>query len=173
MAAPAREADASRMAAITPDITIRPLDRSDRAALADAFAHLSEDTRRRRFGGLAKRLGERDLDRLTALDHHGHEALAAVDPDTGRILGVARYIVMPGDPRAAEVAVAVDDDWQGQGVGRRLISQLAERAAAEGITRLLAHVAIENVPVIEWVRRSGGVVTARDGDAVLMTVSLA
>jgi ribosomal protein S18 acetylase RimI-like enzyme len=161
------------MAAIAPHITIRPLDPSDRVALADAFARLSEDTRRRRFGGLAKRLGERDLDRLTGLDHHGHEALAAVEPDTGRILGVARYIVVPDDPGAAEVAVAVDDDWQGQGIGRRLIAQLAERAGAEGITRLLAHIANENVSVIEWVRRSGGDVTGRDPDAVLMTISLA
>jgi ribosomal protein S18 acetylase RimI-like enzyme len=161
------------MPAITPEITIRPLDRGDRRELADAFARLSEDSRRRRFGALAKRLGDRDLDRLTQLDHHGHEALAAVAPDTGRILGVARYIVMPDDPGAAEVAVAVDDHWQGQGIGRRLIAGLAERARAEGITRMVAQVATDNVRVIDWVRRSGGVVTARDGDAVLMAVRLA
>src|SRR5690349_8606190 len=150
MAIGRRKPNAERMPAITPEITIRPLDRSDRGELADAFARLSEDTRRRRFGALAKRLGERDLDELTQLDHHEHEALAAIAPETGQIVGVARYIGMPGDPGAAEVAVAVDDDWQGHGIGHRLIADLTARARAEGITRLLAHVATENVPVIEW-----------------------
>ena len=99
--------------------------------------------------------------------------LVALAPESGQIVGVARYIAIQGDPGAAEVAVAVDDDWQGHGIGRRLIADLAERARAEGITRVLAQVATENVTVIEWIRRSGGVVTARDGDAVLISIRLA
>ena len=38
------------------------------------------------------------------------------------------------------VAVEVDDNWQGLGLGGRLISALVDRARAEGITRLLAYV---------------------------------
>jgi hypothetical protein len=34
-------------------VTIRPLTPADRDALAAAFEHLSEDTRRERFGALA------------------------------------------------------------------------------------------------------------------------
>jgi GNAT superfamily N-acetyltransferase len=151
-------------------IEIRPLVPADRTGLAEAFLRLSEQTRRRRFGGLASRLGERDLDRLTRIDHHHHEALAATA--AGRIVGVARYIALPDDPEAAEGAVAVEDDWQGRGIGRRLISELVDRARAEGVTRLLAYVSADNLPVLGWVARVGGVAEARDGDATLYSIPL-
>jgi GNAT superfamily N-acetyltransferase len=153
-------------------VAIRPLARADRDALAEAFSRLSEETRRRRFRGLASRLGERELDRLTRIDHHEHEALAAIAPDTGRIVGVARYVVPPHDPGAAEVAVAVDDEWQRRGIGRRLMSELVGRARAEGVTRLLAYVGADNQLVLGWIARVGGVPVARDGDATVYSIPL-
>jgi GNAT superfamily N-acetyltransferase len=154
------------------NVVIRPIARTDRERLAEAFSELSEDTRRRRFGGLASQLGARELDRLTDVDHHEHEALAAVAPGDGRIVGVARYIALPDDPGAAEVAIAVDDEWQGRGLGRRLMRRLAERASDEGITRLLAYVGADNRPVLGWIARAGGVVTAHDGDAIAYMIPL-
>ena len=153
-------------------VTIRRLTAADRDALAAAFEHLSENTRRERFGALAKRLGPRDLDRLTSLDHHRHEALAAIAPHSGDIVGVARYIALPDEAKTAEVAIAVDDDWQGAGIGRRLISALGDRARAEGITHLVAYVAPTNRRVTEWIARAGGVVEAQDGDAVRYGIAL-
>jgi len=153
-------------------VTIRPLTAADRDALAAAFEHLSENTRRERFGALAKRLGPRDLDRLTSLDHHRHEALAAIAPHSGDIVGVARYIALPDEAKTAEVAIGVDDDWQGAGIGRRLISALGDRARAEGITHLVAYVAPTNRRVTEWIARAGGVVEAQDGDAVRYGIAL-
>jgi GNAT superfamily N-acetyltransferase len=152
--------------------TIRPLTPADRDALAAAFEHLSEDTRRRRFGALAKRLGPHDLDLLTRLDHHQHEALAAIAPGSGDIVGVARYIAIPSEPSTDEVAVAVDDAWQGAGIGRRLMSSLAARAQAEGITHLVAYVAPDNRRVLEWIARAGGVAEAHDSDAIRYGLAL-
>jgi GNAT superfamily N-acetyltransferase len=149
-------------------VEIRPLAPTDRDRLAAAFSRLGEQTRWRRFGGLASRLGERDLDRLTRIDHHHHEALAAIAAD--RIVGVARYIALPDDPEAAEVAIAVEDDWQGRGIGRRLMTELVDRAREEGVRRLLAYVGAENLPVHAWIARVGGVAAARDGDATLYSI---
>jgi ribosomal protein S18 acetylase RimI-like enzyme len=153
-------------------VEVRPLAPGDRDRLAQAFSRLSEETRRRRFGGLASQLAERDLDRLTQIDHHHHEALAAIAPGTGRIVGVARFIMLPDDPRAAEVAIAVDDEWQGRGIGRRLMSELVGRARAEGIARLLAYVRAENRPVLSWIARAGGVAEAYDGDETAYSIAL-
>jgi acetyltransferase len=157
---------------VMPHVTIRPLAPSDRTGLAAAFAHLSDETRRRRFRGTAKRLGEPDLDRLTRIDHHGHEALAAVAPDTGQIVGVARFIALADDPHVAEVGIAVDDEWQHRGIGHKLMDQLAARARAEGISRLVAYVNDENLPVLRWVRRAGGLAVARDGDETLYSFTV-
>jgi GNAT superfamily N-acetyltransferase len=154
-------------------VEIRPLAATDRVALAKEFSHLSAETRRRRFGGVASRLTERDLDRLTNIDHHAHEALTAIDPDTNQIAGVARYIALENDPGAAEVAIEVDDEWQGRGIGRRLISELLDRAREEGIVRFLAYVSNDNHPVRGWIARSGGIVESRAGDATVYTIPIA
>jgi acetyltransferase len=154
------------------EIEIRPLTAADREGIADAFSRLSEPTRRRRFHGLARRLGERDLDRLTRIDHHCHEALVAIAPDGARIVGVARYIVRPHEPRAAEVAVAVDDEWQGRGIARRMMSELVTVARAEGVTQLLAYVGTDNRRVIGWLARAGGVAETRDGDTFIYRIPL-
>jgi GNAT superfamily N-acetyltransferase len=153
-------------------IEIRQLAPTDRDGLAAAFSRLSEDTRWRRFRGLARQLGERELDRLTRVDHHEHEALAAIARHSGQIVGVARYIALPHDPHAAEVAIAVDDEWQRLGIGRRLMSELVGRARAEGVTRLLAYVDADNRLVRAWIARAGGVPVAHDGDAAVYSIPL-
>jgi GNAT superfamily N-acetyltransferase len=154
------------------EIEIRPLAPTDRGGLSTAFARLTDHTRWRRFRGVARRLGDRDLDRLTRIDHHDHEALAAIAADSGQIVGVARYIALPRDPGAAEIAIAVDDEWQGRGIGRRLMSRLADRARAEGVTRLLAYVSADNRPVLDWIARVGGIAEAHDGDATVYSIAL-
>ena|SRR5712691_8643931 len=61
---------------------IRPLERSDRAALASAVAHLSERSRYLRFASPKPRLTERELDTFTELDRHSSDALLATDATT-------------------------------------------------------------------------------------------
>jgi RimJ/RimL family protein N-acetyltransferase len=158
----------------TPDrVAIRPLAPTDRDAVAAEFSRLSDETRRRRFGTVASRLSKHDLDRLTDVDHHDHEALAALTPDTGQIVGVARYIALPSDPGAAEVAIEVDDEWQRRGIGRQLMSELIDRARAQGIDRIVAYVSDDNHPVRAWIARSQGAAEADAGDATVYTIPLA
>jgi RimJ/RimL family protein N-acetyltransferase len=146
-------------------VDIRPLTEADRAGLGLEFSHLSAETRRRRFGATVSRLSEGDLDQLTNVDHHTHEALAAIDRDTGQIVGVARYIALLDDPGAAEVAIEVADEWQRRGIGRCLMRELIDRARAAGIARLVAYVSADNHPVLAWIARSGGTVQDDSGDA--------
>jgi acetyltransferase len=87
-------------------------------------------------------------------------------------VGVAHYLALPDVRRAAEVPVEVADTWQGCGIGRTLISELAGRARAAGFTRLLAYVSKDHLPVLRWLARAGAVAEARDGDAALYSISL-
>ena len=87
------------------------------------------------------RLSERDLDYLTRIDHHDHEALIALDRPGGDIVGVARFVRT--GPEEAEPAIVVADDWQGRGLGRQLMGALADRALDEGVRRFRAPVLAE------------------------------
>jgi len=98
-------------------------------------------------------LSTRQLCYLTEVDHHTHEALVAIDLDSARGIGVARFIRSTTDPTAADAAVAVVDDWQGRGLGTALLKALAARAREERVERFTASVLAGNSPMLELVRR--------------------
>lgn len=117
---------------------------ADAPLLADAFERLSEESRRLRFLGPKPALTPSELRYLTEVDGHHHEALAALDPATGRGVAIARFVRDPEQPDRAEVAVTVADEWQGQGLGTIMLSRLAERAREEGVARFTALVSTDN-----------------------------
>jgi nucleotide-binding universal stress UspA family protein len=151
-------------------IRIRPLEPDDRDELAAGFERLSPESRYRRFFGPMKQLSARDLDRLTQVDHHDHEALVAVDEASGRGVGVARYVRT--GPDEAEPAIVVADDWQRLGVAGRLLDLLAERALEEGIVRFRAPVLAMNSEAIALLRRLGETSTTRMGREVEIEIQL-
>jgi GNAT superfamily N-acetyltransferase len=125
-------------------LLIRPISPDDKQAMTEAFEHLSEESRYRRFLSPHAGLTNAELRYFTEVDHHDHEALVAVDPATDGGVGVARYVRSRDDPSVAELAVAVVDEWQGQGVGSRLTAALAERARKESITSFSALLLADN-----------------------------
>lgn len=130
------------------ELLIRPLEPDDKRLLAEGFELLSERSRYRRFFRPLDRLSERDLAYLTEIDHNDHEALAALDPESGGLIGVARY-VRSDEPSHAEVSVVVGDPWQRRGVATVLLEQLVERARGAGITHFVALVMDDNVEALE------------------------
>jgi RimJ/RimL family protein N-acetyltransferase len=133
------------------ELLLRPLRPDDKRRIAQAFGRLSPETRYRRFFAPLPRLSEQDLRYLTEVDHHDHEALAAVNPENGAIVGVARY-VRSDDPTEAEVAVVVGDPWQGRGVATALLQRLVARAREEGIDHFVALVMSDNTDALELFR---------------------
>jgi GNAT superfamily N-acetyltransferase len=128
-------------------VRIRPIESADKLLLAEGFERLSPETRYRRFFAPLERLSERDLRYLTEVDHHDHEALVALDPDRGDLIGVARY-VRSEQPTEAEVAVVVGDPWHGNGVASALLERLGARAREEGIDHFVALVLSDNEDVL-------------------------
>jgi RimJ/RimL family protein N-acetyltransferase len=153
MAAPSTRATVFTSYGIQVDV--RPLTSADRERLASAFARLSERSRRLRFLGPKPRLSAAELTYLTEIDHRRHEALAAIDPDDGRIVGVARYAAEPAEPGAADMAIFVIDAWQRQGIGTMLGERLVQRADENGIARLKATTFADNRAARTVLRRLG------------------
>jgi nucleotide-binding universal stress UspA family protein/RimJ/RimL family protein N-acetyltransferase len=151
-------------------IEIRPVSPADRKTLLQGFERLSPESRYRRFFGPQPELSERDLDYLTDVDHHNHEALVATDPDTGDAVGVARFVRTAGS--VAEPAVVVIDDWQGRGVGSELVQALSDRAREEGVSRFEAPVLAANTNAIRLLEGLGQTTAQRAGREVELTIEL-
>jgi nucleotide-binding universal stress UspA family protein/GNAT superfamily N-acetyltransferase len=151
-------------------VEIRPVEPDDRAALADGFERLSPESRYRRFFGPMPELSDRFLDYLTQVDHHDHEAIVAVDPDTGDGVGVARFVRTGAD--VAEPAVVVIDDWQGRGVASTLLDALVDRARDEGIVRFDAPVLATNTDAIAVMQRLGTTRQRPEGREIHLSIDL-
>lgn len=92
---------------------------------------------------------------FTEVDHHDHEALLAIEPESRDAIGVARYVRLPDDPTRAEAAITVIDGWQGRGVGSLLLDLIAGRARSEGITHFRAVVLGTNSETIALLETLG------------------
>lgn len=129
-------------------IEIRAIQPSDHDNLARAFRLLSAKSRYRRFHSAKSELSEEELRYFTECDGINHFALVAIaadgPQDAGGGVGVARFVRLPTDPAAAEVAVVVIDQWQRRGIGRRLLTRVAAAAAERGIQRVVAVAQADN-----------------------------
>jgi RimJ/RimL family protein N-acetyltransferase len=153
-------------------VQIRPVRSADAPLLADGFARLSAASRRMRFLGVKKELSAADLRYFTDVDHHDHEALAALDRAGGHGVGIARYIRDAGDPQAAEIAVTIVDDWQGRGLGTELLARLSDRARSEGIRRFTALADAGNVAVATLLSNAGARLVRRGPGTVEYEITL-
>jgi RimJ/RimL family protein N-acetyltransferase len=136
-------------------VAVRPVIAADKEAIRSAFARLSPETRYRRFLSLAEALSDEQLRYLTELDHHDHEALIAYEPKTRNGIAVARFVRSPEDPRVAEAAVVVGDDWQGKGLGTALSALLAQRGREEGVQRFDATLLAGNEQILHVIDSLG------------------
>jgi hypothetical protein len=96
-------------------ICSRPIESDNKELLRRGFDHLGAESRYRRFMSPEADLSSAQLAYLTEIDHCDHEALCALAPDGGDIVGVTRYVRSSSDPTSAEFAVAVTDDWHRRG----------------------------------------------------------
>jgi RimJ/RimL family protein N-acetyltransferase len=146
---------------------VRPIEPADAPLLKAAYRELSERSRRLRFLVPTSELSDEDARYLTDVDHRRHEAMIALDPDRERAVGVARYVQVPGDRTAAEVAVVVMDDWHRRGLGTALLDRLTERARENGISCYTAVVSPDNEIVLKALERVGAERTgATDEDEI-------
>jgi GNAT superfamily N-acetyltransferase len=143
------------------EVRLRPLGRGERDLVAGFFAGLSEDSRRRRFLQPMPRLSEAMLRYLVDVDGRRHAAVVA--EVGGECVGIARWIAVPDEPGAAEVAVTVTDRFQGRGIGRLLLDALGVGAARAGVTTLVYLVDPTNLPVLHLLRSLGMGLSFRDG----------
>ncbi|NEK56419.1 GNAT family N-acetyltransferase [Geodermatophilus sabuli] len=132
-------------------VPTRPVRPDDGPRFCRLWSRLSRETVYRRFHAPLVAPPPGALPHLVAVDHDRREALVAVVGD--EVVGVARYDRSPADPATAEVAVVVEDGWQGVGVGRQLLGELLDLARRRGVCAVTASVQADNDRVVALVRR--------------------
>ena len=91
------------------------------------------------------------------------------------IVGSGRYVAAGGTAprRRAEVAFVVEEDYQGQGIARRLLAHLADIARAHGFAEFEACVLPQNRSMLAVFAGSGLAMTQRrEEGAVLVKLAL-
>src|SRR5687768_11613840 len=104
----------------SPGIVIRRVRPSDREDLSRFYGALSAESRRARFLGYTRGLSGAAARSFCTLDHVHDEGFVAVESDEGRDRIVGHLCLVASAAEAPELAVAVADEHQGRGIGRRL-----------------------------------------------------
>lgn len=156
-------------------VRVRPIRPEDAEMEASFVRHLSEDSRHLRFMTAMKELTREMLIRFTQLDYARELALVALVERGGEAseIAVARYSMV--DREGAHVALVVADEWQGRGIGTRLLAKLIDVARARGVARLEGEFLGENAPIRAVLTRLG-FSFRRDpdgGDVILLEKRLA
>jgi RimJ/RimL family protein N-acetyltransferase len=88
---------------------------------------------------------------LTTGDGELRYAVVALLGD--EVLGVATFAQEAVTPREAELAIVVEDAWQGRGIGRMLVAEVVEQARRREIGVLTARILADNDRVRRLVSR--------------------
>src|SRR5262245_40549926 len=154
-------------------LEIRALRPNDRADLLAGIDRTSTSSLFRRFFAAKRGFTEQEIAFFLNPDFVNHVALVAVTKEDGRpvIVGGGRYIVV--QPGTGEVAFAVVDQYQGQGIGAALLRHVAAIARAAGLDKLIADVLPDNLPMLKVFENSGlRVRTKREPGVVQVVIEL-
>jgi RimJ/RimL family protein N-acetyltransferase len=147
-------------------ITIRAVRPDDKERIVRAFRALDRRSVYLRFFSYKKELADEELRRVTECDGVSVARLVATvgSGDREIIVGLGEYA---RSGAAAEIAFAVEEDFQGRGIASRLLRQLADIARASGVARFEADVLAENTPMLAVLRNSGLRVRTSQGQGVV------
>lgn len=143
---------------------------SDATLVRDFLEGLTPQTLTRRFLAPTPGITESAVRHFTFYDPRERLMLAATQPVDGaeRIVGLADAAFLATG--LAEIGLVVDDENQGQGLGKLLSEAVASVALQRGATRLKAEMLPGNVPMQRLLERLGRTVrTMEDGRSVAYT----
>jgi acyl-CoA hydrolase/GNAT superfamily N-acetyltransferase len=141
---------------------IRP-DDSDR--IKELFYGLSEDSIFFRFLTPLRGLRRQTLQEFYYVDQESDISLVAVvgedsNAECEKIVGAGRYL-LTRSTNQAEFALLVKDEYQNKGIGTFLLNQMMRIAKSKGVNAFIAYVHPKNVPMINFIHRTGKLIESR------------
>ena len=146
-------------------VTVRFVEPRDAEALQNYFRSLTTNSRYNRFLGATRELPPSLLNDFIHVGEADRFSVVATIIVDGRetIVGEARY-AFHADTASIEFGMSIYDRWQGNGIGKALLSNLECRAASFGAERIFGDTLRSNTAMIGLARKSGYAFTASPGD---------
>jgi acetyltransferase len=147
-------------------IRLRPIRPDDVDREHEFFQRVGTDSAYFRFCITKPDLSPGELRHLTTVDYDRRMAFVAIYRD--EMVAVGRYDVVPercdDRQKVAEIALLVEDDFQGLGIGSHLMRHLTEYARLKGITNLEAFVLAKNRHALRLLHKFGYALTSCDDE---------
>jgi acyl-CoA hydrolase/GNAT superfamily N-acetyltransferase len=130
-------------------LLLRPVKISDEPLLKEFFYSLSDQSLFRRFMTPRRDMPHERLQEFVVIDYTREMVILAILDEGTRALvaGLGEYYVEE-DGLTANVAFAVRDQYQNQGVGSELLAYLTQLARKQGLLGFTAEVLKENEPML-------------------------
>jgi acetyltransferase len=150
-------------------VTVRVAQPSDIGPLQQLYASLSTHTRAQRFFSPLRELPREMLNALESGDpaHRFLVVEAQEGKGNGTLLGFGQYAVETGQTRC-ELALLIADEWQGCGLGTRLLHRLLQDAGASGLREARLETLHGNLAMRAMARRAGFSVRTHPEDSRLL-----
>ncbi|HZW22743.1 GNAT family N-acetyltransferase, partial [Noviherbaspirillum sp.] len=141
---------------------VRPIRPDDAQMLQDFVRRMSPESRYFRFVSTMRELSVKMLAKFTLIDYDREMALVAMHrertpsedggfSETERIIGVSRYVTNP-DQNTCEFSLAIADEFNGQGVGSRMMLSIMDVARSKGLAQIEGLVLSNNAPMLKLMR---------------------
>ncbi len=137
-------------------LTVRFIEPKDADALLSYYRSLSRQSRYNRLMGAVGELPPSELDKALHIGEGSRFAVVAEMKVDGvdTIVGESRYSY-DVETQNSEFGLSIGDDWQGQGIGSAMLSNLECRAAALGALKLFGETFRNNEQMVGLARKAG------------------
>ena len=128
------------------ELFLRPVKMSDEPLLKDFFYKLSNESLHSRFMSILKSMPHERLQEFVIIDYNKNMMILALiknSEETEEVVGIGQCSI-DEVTHTGDVAFAVRDDYQGQGIGRELLQYLTFQAKKRGLLGFTADVLADN-----------------------------
>ncbi|HJO63056.1 MAG TPA: GNAT family N-acetyltransferase [Desulfobacterales bacterium] len=131
-------------------VTIRPVKPVDQRRIQEHFYNLDKKDVISRFFHDKSSFVRDEMEELSQIDYIKNLTLVAIIGEFGfgRVVAVGEYL-FDTEENNAEIAFSVNRDFQGKGIGKILIRELAEAARENGISGMHAYTSSRNKPMVK------------------------
>ena len=143
-------------------VDYRALTATDEPAVRELYTGMDHEDRHFRYIGRPPN----DYDvvaRALVTNDSSHGAMGAYVDDS--LVGAANFHVL--EPKTAEVAIVVEHDAQGRGIGTDLLHELGDLARRRGIRRFVAEIRSTNSKMLELLVDSDFPIAADRTDGIV------